>query len=131
MTNFQQKLIQRIAAKKNKKNGFTLIELMIVVAILGVLVAVGLPELQKALNKGKAAAAESTLTNAAKECSLSLILNNDASDYDASGFTIDGTAVAGTCELDTTLTVTGEDGVDYQVELDGTVPGVVSIVPAA
>lgn len=39
-------LLKRLKSKKNV-NGFTLIELMIVVAILGVLTSVGLPELQK------------------------------------------------------------------------------------
>ena len=40
-----------------KELGFTLVELMVVVAIVGILTAVGLPELSKAQNKAKSAAA--------------------------------------------------------------------------
>jgi type II secretory pathway pseudopilin PulG len=47
---------------------------MVVVAIVGILSAVGLPELTKAQNKGKDAAALATVTNAAKECALNLII---------------------------------------------------------
>jgi len=132
MTTLQQQLIQRIATKKRgKQNGFTLIELMVVVAILGVLIAVGLPELTKAMNKGKAAAAQSTLTNAAKECSLSLILNNDGSDYTAADFTAGDATVTGDCAFANdgsapVLTLLGEDGKNYRINFDGSVPGKVT-----
>ena len=59
--------------KRQKKNGFTLIELMVVVAILAVLMSVGLPELTKAQAKAKASAAESWVTKEAKSCSLALV----------------------------------------------------------
>ena len=48
---------------------------MVVVAILGVLMAVGLPELSKAQEKAKASAAESWVTKEAKNCSLALVIN--------------------------------------------------------
>ena len=54
---------------------------MVVVAIVGILSAVGLPELTKAQDRAKDQTAVATLTNAAKECSLSLISLGDDSEY--------------------------------------------------
>ena len=69
-TLFQRQLLNR---RKLKKNAFTLIELMVVVAIVGVLSAVGLPELTKAQDRAKAANAKQEAVNAAKTCTIALI----------------------------------------------------------
>ena len=126
------KLLQQalLRNKKRKQNGFTLIELMVVVAIVSILTAVGLPELTKAQDKAKEATAQATLTNAAKQCSLDLILGT--SDYDADKFEVDGTAVAGNCAFDAngdgpTLTVSSANGTDYEVVFTGSTPGVVAV----
>jgi type IV pilus assembly protein PilA len=129
MTSFTSKVLLNKLRKAKKKNGFTLIELMVVVAIVGVLTAVGLPELTKAQDRAKDSAAKATLTNAAKECSLSLISNGDDSEStigDADGNFAD---VTGTCEIDGTLALFSEagDGAtnEFEVTFSGGVPGTV------
>lgn len=125
MSTFTSKVLLSKLHTKKEANGFTLIELMVVVAIVGILTAVGLPELSKAQDRAKDNAAKATLTNASKECSLSLIMNGDASEYaDATGpLNANFADVSGTCEANTTLSLASETETTFEVVFSGDVPG--------
>ena len=125
-TQLKSILAKKLATRSRKANSFTLIELMVVVAIVGILSAVGLPQLTKAQDRAKDAAATATLTNAAKECSLSLITVGDDTDYTT---TFDG--VTGTCEEDGTLTVASETETEFEIDFVGGVPGTATEVAAS
>ena len=75
-TKFLQQALRRTKAKK--QNGFTLIELMVVIAIVGVLSAVGLPELLKAQDSAKESAALQEVVAAAKTCSIDVLTGGTA-----------------------------------------------------
>ena len=133
MTSLNYVLARKLLKVKSKKqNGFTLIELMVVVAIVGVLTAVGLPELSKAQDRAKDSAAEATLVNAAKECSINLLtLPAATAKTDFTAATADGAkfvGVNGDCEIpsdgsDLALSIESESGNNgYTITFDGTVP---------
>jgi len=117
----QQSMLRRLAAKRGKKqNGFTLIELMVVVAIVGVLSAVGLPQLLKAQDRAKVSVARQEAVNYAKECSISLLTGAAAPD----GTQYDTIAAAQTCVADVDVVATSDTdpAVEITVSLDGSIP---------
>ena len=112
MSTFTSKVLLRKLHTKKEANGFTLIELMVVVAIVGVLSAVGAPQLLAAIDKAKDAAAEAV--NAAKTCSLDLLTGSTG--YDADDFPL----VTGNCAVSSDLVGTSKssDGATFTVSLD-------------
>jgi prepilin-type N-terminal cleavage/methylation domain-containing protein len=125
-------LLKKLRAKK-KANGFTLIELMVVVAIVGVLSAVGLPALTKAQDKAKDSAAIATLTNAAKECSLELVNGATSYTFASNGpfAAVTSTATGNACEPDSTITLSSASGggaaLEANVVFTGAIPAAATL----
>ena len=129
MTSFQKTLVQRLATTKNKKkNGFTLIELMVVIAIVGVLSAVGLPELLKAQDSAKDSVAKQEVVAAAKTCSMDVLVGGTS--YDTALAADQWETVSGDCVTDgsgvSTIvgTSTSAAATTYTVEISASgIPG--------
>ena len=67
---------------KNNKKGFTLMEMLIVVAIIAVLVAIAIPVLNSTLEKSREAVDAANLRSAYAECAVK-VLEGEYTDADA------------------------------------------------
>ena len=139
-TKLQTALLRRLgSSKKRVKDGFTLIELMVVIAIVGVLSSVGLPQLLKSQDRAKDAAASATLVNAAKECSMDLIAGEATPTvFDTKGYLDSAgvTRIVGTCQIVAdatdadTLSIVSESGdgtTEFEVTFTGAIPNPVEL----
>ncbi len=65
------KKVQKVLAKKPGDEGFSLVELVVVIAVLAILSAVAIPAFQGVQERAKTSAVKNGLVNGVKECIVS------------------------------------------------------------
>jgi type IV pilus assembly protein PilA len=89
------------ALNKKHQVGFTLVELLIVVVIIGILSAVGIPAYLSQADKARENAAKSGAMSVARACAAALVTGDT--------YTVAAPA-SGTCAAGQTITFTGQGG---------------------
>ena len=114
--------------RKNKK-GFTLAELLIVVAIIGVLVAISIPIFTSQLEKSREAVDEANLRNAYAELSAAAITGDELKTKTEGKITLNE-AAANAKEYTATVNATQTDGDSWTSGSNPSIGGV-SVSPTA
>ena len=104
--------------KRTNKKGFTLVELVIVIAIIAILAAVLIPTFSGVVEKANKSAAEQALKNAYTQALAEALADDGAiKSGDAVYLAKDGTkTTAGADNLEWTFTFTAADGSAAEVE---------------
>ena len=82
----EDKKVQKVLAKKPGDEGFSLVELVVVIAVLAILSAVAIPAFQGVQERAKTSAVKNGLTNGIKECIVVYALEGEEEFSDSQAF---------------------------------------------
>lgn len=88
--------------KNNKQKGFTLVELLVVVLVIGILAAVAWPAYQTAVAKSQFAELITLATAINKERQVFSMANGSMPTFEVMGFSMPGCSIGGTYKKDLT-----------------------------
>ncbi|WP_114993983.1 type IV pilin protein [Synechococcus sp. UW179A] len=113
--------LSRFIAKRNQKqNGFTLIELMVTVSIVGILSSLALPSFTRAFESTNSSNAKQFVVDAARDCSTALIFEHPVPTVTQADAGSDVTLATYNCiETGSVVAEGGEDRWTVVIDEDG------------